>query len=79
MTNNELDSKNMTSLLAAAAKGLGTTPEALRSQLEKGQVSGLPADQSEMLKRALTDEKVRRQVLESPQARALIAKLTGGR
>ena len=76
---NNIDSKKMAALLAMASKKLGTTPDALKSQLESGKfdkaLSSLPKGHQEKLKRALSDKNSAQQLLSDPRAQEIYKKL----
>ncbi len=81
MTNNKNSQPNMQPLLQEAAKKLGTSPAELENQIKNGElakaVKNLPPQQQAMLNRALSDKAACEKLLSSPQAQALMKKLSG--
>lgn len=73
------DSKAVSALLNLAASKLGTDPAGLERMIKNGETdkaaAGLPKDQQQKLKAALSDPEAAKKVLQSPQARAIIEKL----
>ena len=81
MNNKNNTPQNMQPLLNEAAKKLGTTPEKLEQQLKNGDLGkalkNMPPQQAAMLNKALSDKDARERLLNSPQAQALMKKLSG--
>lgn len=77
--NMNVNPKQLEALLNVASKKLGTTPEQLRSQLENGvfdnAMNGMPKEQEQMLRQALSNPKVAEKILSTPQAQAIYKKL----
>jgi hypothetical protein len=77
--NHELQ-KSMRPLLDEAAKRLGTTPEDLKQRLNSGDIQGImnnmPKQQQSALAKTLSDKAACEKLLNSPQAQALIKKLS---
>ena len=77
---NQPDKKTVDALMKAAAKSLGTTPEQLRAQIDNGtlqqSLSGMNNRQAAQLSAALNDPKSAERIMNSPQAKALLSKLT---
>ena len=73
------DQKAISALLNLAAAKLGTSPEALEGQLKSGNLNGalggLPADQQQKLRAALSEPSAAQKIMNSPQARAIMEKL----
>ena len=69
--------QQLDALLKLAGKQLGTDPESLKRSLENGNTRQF-ADQSgnDMLKKALADPALAARLLRSPQAKAILKKLT---
>ena len=74
-------SKDIQPLLSEAAKKLGIPPEQLAAHLQKGDLSramqNMPPSQQQMLKKTLSDKNACERLMNSPQAQALIKKLSG--
>lgn len=81
MTDNRQTPENMRPLLEEAAKKLGIAPETLAGQISSGDLGNvlkkLPASQQEKLTKTLADKKACQKLMESPQAQALMRKLSG--
>ena len=81
MTDNRQTHENMRPLLEEAAKKLGVTPETLAGQISSGDIGNvlkkLPADQQNKLTKTLADKTACQKLMETPQAQALIRKLSG--
>ena len=81
MTDNKFDPNKMQPFLEEAAKKLGTSSESLAKQLNGGDLSAalknMPANQRQMLNKALADKTACQKILESPQAQAILRKLSG--
>ncbi len=79
--NEKPDPRLLAALLKAASAKLGTTPEALSEELKSGKLDSalgkLPEDRAAQLRAAAADPKRAEQLLRSPQARAIIGKLSG--
>ena len=80
MSDNKLNQEQMYALMQYAARRLNTTPTAMANALHEGGVEKLAANLSPenaaKLRRLMEGDGARvRQVLESPQAAALIQKL----
>lgn len=77
--NNNIDSKKMAALLSIASKKLGTSPDALKAQLESGSfdkaLGNLPQGQQSKLKQALSNPKTAEKLLSTPQAQEIYKKL----
>ena len=77
--NNGFDQKKMSALLGIASKKLGTSPEALKAQLESGSfdkaLGNLPKMQQAKLRQALSDPKTAEKMLSTPQAQEIYKKL----
>lgn len=77
--NNNIDPKKMSALLAIASKKLGTSPEALKAQLESGSfdkaLGNLPQAKQNKLRQALSDPKSAEMLLSTPQAQEIYKKL----
>ncbi len=77
--NGNMDKKKLELLLAMASKKLGTSPQTLKDQLERGDISGalsnLPKDQASSLKKAINDKNTAESLLSSPQAQQIYKKL----
>ncbi len=73
--------QNMEALVNAAAKKLGMQPAQLEKSLKSGDISraikNLPPTQANALTKALGDKAACEKLLSSPQAQALIKKLSG--
>lgn len=78
--NNNKTPQNMQPLLKEAAKKLGTTPEKLEQQLKNGDLGralqNMPPQQAAMLNKTLSDKAACERLLNSPQAQALMKKLS---
>ncbi len=74
-------SDNMRNLLEEAAKKLGTTPEILAKQLENGELNAalknMPTANRQMISKTLADKAACKKLIESPQAQAIMRKLSG--
>lgn len=74
MNNNQLEN-----LLKITAQRLGTTPEALKTAAESGQIGNLVGGgggkESDMLQKVLSDPQAAQKLLSSPQAQKLIEML----
>ena len=72
---------NMEHLLNEAAKRLGISPNVLEQQLKNGELSAalknMPKQQQEQLTKTLSDKAACERLMHSPQAQALIRKLSG--
>lgn len=81
MNNMNLSPKKQQELIKAAAAQLGTSPEALKKQLENGTfdkaLSTMPQNEANMLLKALSDKATAQKILSSPQAQAIYKKLSG--
>lgn len=70
-------------LLRLAGQKLGRDPQALKAQLQSGQldslVQGLPAEQRQKLASLLGNPQAMNQLLENPQLRQMLSQLTKGR
>jgi hypothetical protein len=81
MTDNRQTPENMRPLLEEAAKKLGVTPETLAGQISSSDIGNvlkkLPADQQNKLTKTLADKTACKKLLETPQAQALMRKLSG--
>ena len=79
--NLNLNERQLEMLLKTASAKLGTTPEALKNQLQNGTfdkaLTKVSDSQGEMLKKALSDPKQAEKLLSTPQAQAIYKKLTG--
>lgn len=77
--NPNIDPKVLNGLLKMAAGKLGTTPEKLERQLKDGsfenELSGMPKDQANNLKQALSNPETCKKILSTPQAKAIYEKL----
>ena len=74
------DKKMIAALMKAAAKSLGPSPEQLKTQIDNGSLekslSGMNSRQAAMLSSALKDPKSAERIMNTPQAKALLNKLT---
>jgi len=71
--------RQLETLLKLAGKRLGTDPEVLKKALKNGSAEDLAGRTgNETLKKALSDPKLAAELLRSPQAKALLKKLTEG-
>lgn len=74
-------SKDIQPLLSEAAKKLGIPPEQLAAHLQNRDLSramqNMPPSQQQMLKKTLSDKNACERLMNSPQAQALIKKLSG--
>lgn len=74
------DQKMVDALMKAAAKSMGTTPEQLKAQIDNGSLqkslSGMNSIQATQLSAALSDPKNAERIMNTPQAKALLNKLT---
>ena len=71
--------RQLEQLLKLAGKRLGTDPGALKEALKNGSTEAFAAHAgNETLKKALSDPKLAAELLRSPQAKALLKKLTEG-
>ncbi|SEL19938.1 hypothetical protein [Ruminococcus albus] len=81
MTDNRQTSENMRPLLEEAAKKLGIAPETLAGQISSGDLGNvlkkLPASQQEKFTKTLADKNACQKLMESPQAQALMRKISG--
>lgn len=81
MDNKRNNPQNMQPLLNEAARRLGTTPEALAKKLNGGDLAGIMKNmapqQQAALNKALSDKEACERLLNSPQAQALMKKLSG--
>lgn len=70
-------------LLRLAGQRLGRDPQALKSQLESGQldslIKGLAPQQQQKLAALLSNRQALGQLLENPQIRQMISQLTKGK
>ncbi len=77
-----IPSKDMDKLLKTVSEKLGTTPEVLQAQLRSGELdkamSGMSREDTQKLTQALSDKETCAKVLSSPQAQAIIRKLSQG-
>ena len=68
-------------LLSIAGKRTGKDPQALRAQLENGQLdgllSGLPADKQAQVGRLMNDPEAMRQFVQNPMVQKLLGGLLG--
>ena len=73
--------ENLQPLLNVAAKRLGISPNVLEQKLKSGDLSAalknMPAEQQKQLTQTLSDKKACEKLMNSPQAQALIKKLSG--
>jgi len=76
-----LNQKGMDALLGMASKKFGTKPQDLKNDLQKGDLSkvmkGMNSAESQKLQQALSNKDMMNKVLNSPEAQALIKKLSG--
>lgn len=76
-----MNNKNFEALLNMASKKFGTTPENLRQSLEKGDLSsimqGMDRNESDKLSQAMSNPDQMKKALSSPEAQALMKKLSG--
>lgn len=74
MNNNQLEN-----LLKITAERLGTTPQALKSAAENGDMGKIlgSVPESEQLKKVLSDPDAAKKLLSTPQAQQLLRKLQG--
>lgn len=83
MNNQNLDSKKLNELIGMASQKLGTDPQKLKAQLEKGAfddvIKNLNSKQSNQINQLLNNPKALEQVLNTPQAQKLLRDLMGGR
>ena len=74
------ESKTVSALLNLAASRLGTAPDKLAESIRSGRIdqaaAALPPDQQQKLSAALADPKSAEKILASPQARAIMEKLS---
>lgn len=79
MTNN-LNPKNLDALLNVVSKKLGTSPEALKRELENGKfdkaLNGMSASDSAKFQQVLQNPQLLEKFMSAPQAQALYKKLT---
>ena len=75
--NTKVDSEK---LISDAAKQLGKNPEDFKNTLDNGalkkMIGNLSAEQSNQLNKALSDKEYAKKLLSTPQAQALIKKLS---
>ena len=68
-------------LLEVAGKKLGKDPQALKEQLQSGNLnsvlSGLSPQQSQQVSNLLNDKQALSQFMENPQIKQIIAKMSG--
>ena len=76
-----INNSEINSLLNGLSERLNTTPEQLRSNLEKGNldsvVSKMSSGQAKRLQKILDNPEQSEKILNSPQAQAIIKKLMG--
>ena len=78
---NEFSQAQLNMLLKMAGKKLGTDPETLRKTLENENADALlqqSKNSNEQLRQALSNPELASKLMESPQAKELLKKLTGG-
>ncbi len=77
----DINNKGVDALLNMASKKFGTTPDKLRNNLQSGDLSqvmkGMDSSDSEKLQQALSSPDMMKKVMNSPEAQALIKKLSG--
>lgn len=82
MADNKLNQDQLYALLQYASRKLGTTPQRLAQALQNGGVESLAAnlspDTADKLHSMMGDRERARQLLDSPQAQALLKKLLDG-
>ncbi len=76
-----LSNKQSDKLFGYAAKKLGSDPQTLKREFQNGRydraMSSLSKGDAEKLRRALADPEMTAKVLSSPQAQAIMKKLSG--
>lgn len=78
-----MNQKALDLLLQMASKKVGTTPENLKSNLEKGDLSqvmgSMSTEDSQKLKNVLENKELTQKIISSPEAQELIKKLSGNK
>lgn len=77
---NNLNPKNLDALLNVVSKKLGTSPDALRKDLESGKfdkaLNGMNASDSAKFQQVVNNPQLLEKFMSAPQAQALYKKLT---
>ncbi|MEG2038117.1 MAG: hypothetical protein RRZ73_00170 [Oscillospiraceae bacterium] len=78
-SNNSLSQENLNALLGLTSKKLGTDPQKLRSQLEKGNITdlvkSLSGDDAAQINKMINDPKELEKLLNNPQVKDILGKL----
>lgn len=81
--NNPIQNNQLENLLQTTAKRMGTTPEALKSAAQKGDLSqmmgNMGAKESAAMQKVLTDPEAAKKLLSTPQAQKLLNLLGGNK
>ena len=74
------NNKALDAMLGVVSKKLGTSPEALKSNLESGNVDnvmqGMSKEDAEKLRLALNNKTLQEKIMNSPEAQDLMRKLS---
>ncbi len=80
---NNIDPKKITGLLNVVSKKIGVPPDKLRSELEEGKfdsaLSAMNRSDAARFQQAVNNPQIVEKMMSTPQAKALYAKLTGGK
>lgn len=75
-----MNQKGINALLNMASKKMGTSPENLRNNLEKGNIDaltkGMSKEDNQKLMQALSNKELTQKILSSPEAQSLMKKLS---
>ncbi|MGN1114008.1 MAG: hypothetical protein ACI4RC_02665 [Oscillospiraceae bacterium] len=82
MNRNKINPQALNTLLGIASKQLGTNPKDLENQLKSGSLDtalkGMPKEDVQKLQNVLSNPKSAEKILSTPQAKAILDKLTKG-
>ncbi len=82
MNRNKINPQALNTLLGIASKQLGTNPKDLENQLKSGSLDtalkGMPKEDVQKLQNVLSNPKSTEKILSTPQAKAILDKLTKG-
>jgi hypothetical protein len=83
MNREEFEGKRLEALLEVVGKKLGIPPEQLERELKQGKydraLAGMDAAAAEKFRQAVQNPQLVDKLMSTPQAKALYAKLTGGK
>ena len=78
-----MNQKSMDALLNMVSKKMGTTPDKLKNDIQSGNLNqltnGMSQEESAKLKQVLSNKELTEKIASSPEAQALIKKLSGNK